>query len=312
MKPNIKLIAKILFVGVAFVFTVKWLGIEKRTFLSSDLVCPSFGNLATLSIPKQSILTDPINSIKKVGIRNRLGEKKFYPISFLNGALFIKTQSELTEYLSIYADICGGKPPFYQSIDFVKIARLKKIETQRQERAISDRKDWKNFYAKEKRLISDKAYLENKVASLQSKLDRITPVSFNIIGKVAEKTKDSLILFGSAVPDSSRAKDNFGFVHNGVIILKNPKKSDIASPDYYSTKHVLAKDYYFVKRIDGRDTFGHFMPVSIYDRNVKVTNPKVLIALKKEIADYEAKLSKIESEIKNMERIEEQLFATAM
>ncbi|HMV43747.1 MAG TPA: hypothetical protein PK079_13320 [Leptospiraceae bacterium] len=312
MKPNIKLIAKILFIGIAFVFTIKWLGIEKRVFLSSDLVCPSFGNLSTIAIPKQSIYIDPIHSIKKIGIRNKLGEKKFYPASFLNGALFIKSQNELNEYLSIYADICGGKPPFYQSIDFVKIARIKNIENQRLENTKESRKDWRNFYAKEKRLISDKSFLENKIASLQSKLDRITPVSFNIIGKVAETTKDSLIVFGSAVPDSAKAKDNMGFVYNGVIILKNAKKSDIASPDYYSTKHVLAKDYYFVKRIDGRDTFGHFMPVSVYARNVKVTSPKVLSELRKEIANYESKLSKIELELKSMEHIEEHYLATVM
>jgi hypothetical protein len=311
MKPKTKLITKIITLGIVFTILVKWLGIEKRNFLSSDLVCPSFGNLPTLNIPKESILIDPIDSSRKVGIQNKMGEKKFYPIEFINGALFINNKSELRQYLSIYAEVCGGKPSFYNSIDYVKLARLKKIENKRMENAKSqaEHKEWGNFYAKEKRLKTDKIFLENKISSLQNKLERLTPVSFKIIGKVAETTKNSYIVFGNAIPDNGNSGDNAGFVHNGVIILKNARKSDIASPDYYTAKHVLAKDFYFVKRIDGRDTFGHYMPVSVYDRNVKTTNPKILSEIKKDISSFQKKLSSVEKELKTMERIEEQLIA---
>ena len=175
-----------------------------------------------------------------------------------------------------------------------------------------EQKEWGNFYAKEKRLKTDKTFLENRISTLENKLERITPVSFKIIGKVAEKTKDSLIVFGSAIPDISGAKETAGFVHNGVLVLRNSKKSDIVSPDYYEAKHVLTKDFYFIKRIDGRDTFGHYMPVSVYDRNVKVTSPKTLSDLKKEISTYKNKLLFVEKELKNMERMEEQLIAGAM
>lgn len=314
MKLHNKLIIKILFLGLAFVILIKWLGIEKRAYLSSELLCPSFGNLPTLQIPEKAILVDPIDSTKRIGVRNRHGEKKFYPLEYVDGALFIRNHKQLREYLSVYADICGGKPTFYNSIDYVKLERLRKIETRRQEVAKHkmERKEWGNFYAKEKRLKSDKTFLENRISSLENKLERITPISFKIIGKVAEKTKDSLIVYGSAIPDISGAKETAGFVHNGVIILKNAKKSDIVSPEYYETQHVLTKDFYFVKRIDGRDTFGHYMPVSVYDRNGKVSNPKTLSDLKKEISTYKYKLLFVEKELKNMERIEEQLIATAM
>lgn len=311
MKPKTKLITKIITLGIVFTILVKWLGIEKRNYLSSDLVCPSFGNLPTLNIPKESILIDPIDSSRKVGIQNKMGEKKFYPIEFINGALFINNKSELTKYLSFYTEICGGKPGFYNSIDYVKLARLKKIENKRMENAksLTEHTEWGNFYAKEKRLRTDKIFLENKISLLQNKLERLTPVSFKIIGKVAETTKNSYIVFGNAIPDNSRTGDNVGFVHNGVIILKNARKSDIASPDYYTAKHVLAKDFYFVKRIDGRDTFGHYMPVSVYDRNVKTTNPKILSEIKKDISSFQKKLSSVEKELKTMERIEEKLIA---
>ena len=314
MKLQNKLIIKITILGLAFVILIKWLGIEKRAYLSSDLLCPSFGNLPTLQIPKNAILVDPIDSTERVGVRNRHGEKKFYPLEYVDGALFIRNQKQFREYLSIYADICGGKPAFYNSIDFVKIDRLRKIETKRQEFAKhkTEKKEWGNFYAKEKRLKTDKSFLENKISSLENKLERITPVSFKIIGKVAEKTKDSLIVYGSAIPDISGEKQTPGFVHNGVIILRNSKKSDIVSPYYYEAKHVLTKDFYFVKRIDGRDTFGHYMPVSVYDRNVKVTSPKILTDLKKEISTCKNKLLFVEKELKKMERIEEQLIAGAM
>ncbi len=314
MKLQNKLIIKILFLGLTFVVLIKWLGIEKRAYLSSDLVCPSFGNLPTLNIPKESITVSPINSSRRIGIRNKLGERKFYPLEFVDGAMFIKTKAELREYLTAYADICGGKPSFYNSIDYVKLARLKKVEAKRLENARNkmEHRQWGNFYAKEKRLNSDRSFLEKRISFLRNKLEHITPTSFKVIGKVAEKTKDSLIVFGSAIPDSSGLKDNNGFVQNGVIILKNAQKSDIVSPDYYSAKHVLAKDFYFVKRIDGRDTFGHYMPVSVYDRKVKVTSPKILSDLKKEISSYEKKLSLIEKELKDMERMEEHLIATAM
>ncbi|MBP7281057.1 MAG: hypothetical protein KBA66_05740 [Leptospiraceae bacterium] len=314
MKLQNKLIVKITILGLAFVILIKWLGIEKRAYLSSELLCPSFGNLPTLQIPKNAILIDPIDSTKRVGVRNRNGEKKFYPLEYVDGALFIRSHKQLREYLSVYADICGGKPAFYNSIDYVKLDRLRKIETKRQEIAKNkmEQKEWGNFYAKEKRLKTDKTFLENRISTLENKLERITPVSFKIIGKVAEKTKDSLIVFGSAIPDISGAKETAGFVHNGVLVLRNSKKSDIVSPDYYEAKHVLTKDFYFIKRIDGRDTFGHYMPVSVYDRNVKVTSPKTLSDLKKEISTYKNKLLFVEKELKNMERMEEQLIAGAM
>ena len=314
MKPQTKLIIKIVCLGLAFTILIKWLGIEKRAYLSSDLVCPSFGNLPTLVIPKESISVDPNDGARRIGIRNKLGEKKLYPFELVNGALFIKTKIELREYLSAYGDICGGKPSFYNSIDYVKLARLRKIETKRLESARNkmEHKELGNFYAKEKRLSTDRSFLASRISSLRNKLERITPISFNIVGKVAETTKDSLIVFGSALPNAKSDKDNGGFVHNGVIILKNAKKTDIVSPEYYSAKHVLAKDFYFIKRIDGRDTFGHYMPVSVYDRKVKVTSPKTLSDIKREISITEKKLFSIEKELKDMERIEEQLIATVM
>ncbi|MBK8394621.1 MAG: hypothetical protein IPL26_05175 [Leptospiraceae bacterium] len=314
MKLQNKLIIKILILGLGFVILIKWLGIEKKAYLSSDLLCPSLGNLPTLQIPKEAVLIDPIDSSKRVGVRNRNGEKKFYPLEYIDGALFIRNHKQFREYLSVYADICGGKPPFYNSIDYVKLDRLRKIESKRQEIAKhkSERKEWGNFYAREKRLKSDKTFLENRISSLEKNLERITPVSFKIIGKVAEHSKGSLILYGSAIPDISASKDTAGFVYNGVIILKNAKKSDIVSPDYYETQHVLTKDFYFVKRIDGRNSFGHYMPVSVYDRNVKVANSKQLSNLKKDISTYKNKLLFVEKELKNMERIEEHLIATAM
>ena len=75
-------------------------------------------------------------------------------MEYVDGALFIRNQKQFREYLSIYADICGGRPSFYNYIDLVKIDRLRKIETKRQEltKHKNETKEWGNFYAKEKRL----------------------------------------------------------------------------------------------------------------------------------------------------------------
>ena len=51
------------------------------------------------------------------------------------------------------------------------------------------------------------------------------------------------------------------------------------------------------------------MPVSVYDRKVKVTSPKIISDIKREISMTEKKLFSIEKELKDMERIEEQLIA---
>jgi hypothetical protein len=68
----------------------------------------------------------------------RLGEKKFYPFELVNGALFINNKSELqTISFHLWQIVCGGKPSFYNSIDYVKLARLKKIENKRMENAKS-------------------------------------------------------------------------------------------------------------------------------------------------------------------------------
>lgn len=314
MRLQKRLIIKTLLLGLTFAILIKWLGIERRTYLNSELVCPSFGNLPTLRVPKKSILIDSTDSIQKIAILNKSGEKKLYPLEYLDGAMFLRDKNKFQEFLAIYSDICGGKPTFYNSIDFVKLNRLKKIEHKRYElaRSRTEFNEWGKFYAKEKRLQSDRAFLEKRISFLQNKLMHITPVTFQVIGKVAETTNNSLIVFGSAIPNTSSTKDSAGFVYNGIIILKNARKSDIVSPSFYETKHVLAKDFHFVKRIDGRDIFGHYMPVSVYDRTDKVPNYKILSEIKREISLCEKKLISVHKELKSLERIEVQLLATAM
>lgn len=126
--------------------------------------------------------------------------------------------------------IFAAASPLLQFYRLRKISPTQKIETKRLESARNkmEHKELGNFYAKEKRLSTDRSFLASRISSLRNKLERITPISFNIVGKVAETTKDSLIVFGSALPNAKSDKDNGGFVHNGVIILKMQRRQTLS------------------------------------------------------------------------------------
>lgn len=295
---------------------IQWLGLYGRTYLSHETVCPGFGNISLSSLPKSSIRELPGIKGRKVRIKNRFSEKKEYPLESISMALMISDRDSLQDFLETYREVCGGKPPFYSRIHFVSLDRLKGIEEKKQEFLFKRQQNrenpgWNSLRDKFTQLQKDRAYFINRISHLNGKIEILSPTTYKIMGKVAEKSKNSLFIYGNAVPDKTDSIRGDGFVHNGVIILKNYKESDIVSPEYYEAKHVRAENYQFVKRIDGRDTFGHYFPFYVFERKANIVNSTQIKEIHSMISEYKNKLEKTEKKLKEMEKIEEALLANA-
>ncbi len=311
---NKNLFIKSLLLLAALFMVIQIVGISRKQYISNSTICPNFGNLSQFKIPKKSIISSP-ESIK-VALLNKDGEKRQIPIRLLDGALFIKNKSEFSEFLNIYSDICGGRPDFYSSIDFIKLEKIQARENLRKSISEETKLGSNQFsrlqiQAKLDKLQKDKNFLETKIASAQKKIDSLTPVHYKIIGRIAEETDKSIIIFGSAIPDVSAKISTPGIVNNGVIILKNFAKKDMVSPKNSEFKHVLANNYKFIKRIDGRDTFGHYMPVHIFERQAIKSNRFEIFSLQANISQYQTKLNKVLTELNSIEIIEEKFIASS-
>ncbi len=304
MKPNYTslIVKSMILLGTLFLIT-HFMGLVPRTYISNSKICPNFGNLSELKLPARSILKS--SGFEEIAVLNKNGQKRQVPKNFFDSALFIKDRSEFKEFLVLYEDICGGKPKFLGSIDFVHIQKLKN------KKEFSKDLSSNNVFFKHKQLNTEKAILESKLFSDKKQLEKLTPISYKIIGKVAEEGDKSLIIFGSAIPDTSSKIPSDGFVNNGVIVLKNPKKKDIVSPKNSEFKHVIADDLTFLKRIDGRDSFGHYMPVYIFERKNFSVNREKIFSIQASISKTQKKLNQIENEISSILQYEDKFLASS-
>ena len=305
MKPNYtSLILKSLILLVTLFLITHFMGIAPKTYLSNSKICPNFGNLSELKVPLRSILKS--SGFEEIAVFNKNGEKRQVPRNFFDSALFIKDSSEFKEFLSYYEDICGGKPKFLSSVDFVRLEKLKNRKLPKE--SFLTRSD---LDSKFKKLNTEKAILESRINSDKKELEKLTPINYKIIGKVAEEGDRSLIIFGSAIPDSPSKVKSDGFVNNGVIILKNPAKKDIVSPKNSEFKHVIADELTFLKRIDGRDSFGHYMPVYIFERKKVFINKEKIFSIQASISRSQKKLNQIENEITSIVLHEDKFLASS-
>lgn len=279
------------------------MGLVPKTYLSNSKICPNFGNLSELKVHPRSILKS--SGFEEIAVYNKEGEKRQVPRHYFDSALFIKDSTEFKEFLSHYEDICGGKPKFLSSIDYVRLEKLKSRKTKEHYISKTD------LDAKFKKLNTEKAILESRINSDKKQLEKLTPISYKIIGKVAEEGDRSLIIFGSAIPDSPSKVKSDGFVNNGVIILKNPSKKDIVSPKNSEFKHVIADDLTFLKRIDGRDSFGHYMPVYIFERKKILLDKEKIFSIQASISRNQKKLNQIENEITSIVLYEDKFLASS-
>jgi hypothetical protein len=305
MKPNFKtfFLKGSILIGTLFLITY-FMGLVPRTYISNSKICPEFGNLAEFKVPKKSILKS--SGFEEIAVLNKYAEKRQVSRNFFDKALFIKNRNEFQEFLSVYEDICGGKPKFLSSIDFVRLEKMKNRKETKPNLVSSE-----NFHQKLKKLNTEKVFLESKLSNEKKQLEKLTPIHYKIIGKVAEEGDRSLIIFGSAIPDSPSKLKSDGFVNNGVIILKNPAKKDIVSPKNSEFKHVIADDLSFFKRIDGRDSFGHFMPVFIFERKKFTLDKDKIFSIQASISKNQKKLNQIENEISSIIIHEDKFLASS-
>ena len=309
MNKNQKLIvAKIFLLVGTFLVVYKLLGISHKKYLSNTQICPNFGNLSQLFIPEKS-LVNKLDSIK-VAVIDKKGDKRLVSKDHLDGALFIKNKDEFDEFLIEYEQICGGKPDFYSSIDFLKIQKLKTLEAKRKN--LSSLAEQSLLANQWRKLQFEKENLNKKISKLNHELAELKPLEYKIIGRLAEETPDSFIIFGSSIPESNNLHSTDGLVNNGIIILKRPSKKDIVSPNIAEYKHVLANHYKFVKRIDSRDSFGAYMPISIFERSKKKIDKTKIDKIEQSILAFQKKILKIDKNLRDIEQKEEKFLASTL
>jgi hypothetical protein len=309
MNKNQKLVvAKIFLLVGTFLVVYKLLGISHKKYLPNSQICPNFGNLSQLFIPERS-LVNKLDSIK-VAVLDKKGDKRLVSKEHLDGALFIKSKEEFEEFLNQYDEICGGKPDFYSSIDFLRIQKLKTLEAKRKN--LSSLAEQSSLANQWRKLQSEKENWNKKIYKLNNELSELKPLEYKIIGRLAEETPDSFIIFGSSIPESNNLHSTEGVVNNGVIILKRPSKKDIVSPHIAEYKHVLANHYKFIKRIDSRDSFGSYMPISIFERSKKKIDKAKIDKIEHTILVIQKKILKIDKNLKDIEQKEEKYLASTL
>jgi hypothetical protein len=218
-------------------------------YLTQKQLCPDFGDINLSRVPSYAVIFDRTGNQKKLAVKNQFGEFFYVPERIASRALEIRNKREYDNFISIYKSICGGIPSFKHQIAYLRDEILRR----RSETKMLAKIEIPEFG-------SYKPVDETKSIVKDTSSER----GFQVLGKVLFQKGKNLVLYGSSLPNKTATLLVPGFVSNGIILLKNFKPEDIASPPGFESKHVQANNLEYVGLVTGEKIISERIPVYVF------------------------------------------------